>query len=53
MARVKRRVLTQTGQNKHSSKNAATKNWRGKDRLQAKFDRLAGPVTITYKEPRK
>ena len=22
-------------------------------RLQAKFDRLAGPVTVSYKEPKK
>ena len=26
---------------------------RKRDRLQRKFDRLAGPVTITYKEPEK
>jgi hypothetical protein len=54
MARVKkRRIIQQTGK-RGTSKNAATGQWRdepdkdGLTRLQRRFNRLAGPVTITY-----
>lgn len=48
--RVTRRVMVQTGSNKHSSKTAATPKWKRTDRLQRRFDRLAGPVVVTKKE---
>jgi len=55
MARVKkRRIIQQTGK-RGTSNNAATPDWadkprKGPSRLQRRFDRLAGPVEVTFRD---
>jgi hypothetical protein len=48
MARLTRRTSLETGKSRGKNKDNLRKAKR--NRLQERFDRLAGPVTVTYKK---